>query len=341
MKRKVIMISIIIAVLGGSSVIGYSKYKENVINKELYAGIEAMNIDDYEKSKEDMEKVLEKDSNNIQAKGILEIINKYEISKKSFEEGNFYNAEDELNKIPEDYLKYSIKDKINSLKESIKEKKEQVNKINGQLNDINNLIEKNEFKKAKEELAKIEINEGIEEQKEKFDKYKIEIDEGIKKIELEEKKKLELEEKKKAEEAKKLQEKKIQEASVNSGINKDNTGVNNQGIYYENKELGLSMTFPSNWSGKYRIVSNGKDGITIMMKLNQTVGGGEGRLISIRSENTYSNLDSVKIVQSNNGWRYYIGTPLDFPISESNPQINEFKAMTVEAYNVIQTVKGI
>lgn len=341
MKRKVIMVSIAIAILGGSSVVEYSKYKENVINKELYAGIEAMNIDDYEKSKKDMERVLEKDSNNTQAKDILEIINKYEISEKNFEKGNFYKAEEELNKIPEDYLKYNIKDKINSLKRSIEEKKEQINRINGQLTDINNLIEKNEFKKAKEWLGKIEINEGIEEQRKKIDKYKITIDEGIKKIELEEKKKLELEEKKKEEEEKKLQEKKIQEANVSSEINKNNTGINNQGIYYENKELGLSMTFPANWRGKYRIVSYGKDGVTIMMKLNQTVGGGEGRLISIMSENTYSNLDSVKIIQSNNGRKYYVGTPLDFPISESNPQINEFKTMTKEAYSVIQGVKGI
>lgn len=338
MRKKLIAIGIGIIVIGGSGVFGYYKYRESSINKELYAGIEAMNIDDYKKSKEDMKNVLELDLNNVQAKNILEIINIYEISQNYFDEGKLNESEEELSKLPNEYLEYSIKNKVEKLKENIKVKKDNVNKINNQLNSINDLIEKNEFKKAKEELNKIDIEIGTEEQKKTLEGYKNKVNDGIQKLELEEKKE---EEAKKREEEKKLAEKKDKENNKSNGTSVVNSTINNGPIYYENKEIGLSMSFPGSWRGKYKIINHGKDGITIMMKLNQTTGAGEGRLISIESETTYGMLDSVKIIQSKNGVKYYVGTPTDFPISGDNSQYDEFKRMARESYNIVQGTKAI
>ena len=342
MKKKIIAIGIGVAVLSGTSVVGYAKYKENNISKELYSGIEAMNTDDYEKSKEDMENVLKLDSKNVEAKNIIDIINCYENSKKYFDEGNLNGAEEEINKIPSDYSKYNIKDKVDKLKEDIKVKKDNINKINEQLNSISSLIDKKEFKNAREEIEKVEIKNGTKEQEEKLEAYKNKINEEIKKIELEEKKKQE-EEAKRKEEERKLAEKKAQESNSNKVTSSNNTTTNsNKGdIYYENKDLGLCMTFPASWRGRYYILNDGKDGMTVVMKLNQTTEGGLGILFQIESEKEYRILDGVRTIQSKNGIKYYAGRQTGMTISEFNPQLQEYRAMSREAYNVLNTIKPI
>jgi hypothetical protein len=342
MKKKVIAIGIGVAVLSGASVVGYAKHKESNINKELYAGIESLNSEDYEKSKNDMENVLKLDSNNKEAKIIIDIINCYENSKKYFDEGNLNGAEEEINKIPSDYSKYNIQDKVDKLKEEIKTKKDNINKINEQLNSISSLINKKEFKKASEEIGKVEIKNGTKEQEEKLEGYKNTANEGIKKIELEEKKKRE-EEAKKKEEERKAAEKKTQESNSNKVTtqNKTNVNSNNSSIYYENKELGLSMTFPASWRGRYYIISDGKEGMTVMMKLKQTSEEEAGILFCIESEDMYRILDGVRTIQSKNGIKYYAGRQTGMTVSEYNPQLQEYRAMSREAYNVLTTIKPI
>lgn len=341
MRKKIIAIGIGVAVLSGVSVIGYAKNKESNISKELYAGIEALNTEDYNKSKKDMENVLKLDSNNEEAKNVIDIINCYETSKKYFDEGNLKSAEEEINKIPNEYSKYNIKVKVDKLKEDIKVKKDNINKINEQLNSISSLIDKKEFKKASEEIGKVEIKNGTKDQQQKLEGYKNTANEEIKKIELEEKKKAE--EAKKKEEERRLAEKKAQENNLNKVTSSNNTTTNsNKGdIYYENKELGLSMTFPASWRGRYYIDNNGKDGMTVFMKLKQSDGPASGALINIVNDEYYHIIDSVRTIQSKNGIKYYAGTRKDFPIDPNNPQLQEFLTMSREAYNVINTIKPI
>lgn len=341
MKKKVIAIGISAVVLSGASVVGYAKNKEHNINKELYYGIEALNTEDYEKSKNDMEKVLKLDSNNKEAKNIIDIINSYEASKKYFEEGNLNRAEEEINKIPSEYSKYNIKDKVDKLKEDIKIKKYNINKINEELNLISSLIDKKEFKNASEEIGKVEIKNGTKEQEEKLEGYKNTVNEEIKKTELEEKKKKE--EAKKKEEERKAAEKKAQENNTNKVTtqNKTNVNSNTSPIYYENKELGLSMTFPASWRGRYEIILNGKEGMTVMMKLKQTSEEEAGILFCIESEDMYHILDGVRTIQSKNGIKYYAGRQTGMTVSEYNPQLQEYRAMSREAYNVLNTIKPI
>lgn len=339
MKKKVIAIGISAVVLSGASVVGYAKNKEHNINKELYSGIEALNTEDYEKSKNDMEKVLKLDSNNKEAKNIIDIINSYEASKKYFEEGNLNGAEEEINKIPSEYSKYNIKNKVDKLKEDIKIKKDNINKINEELNLISSLIDKKEFKKASEEIEKVEIKNGTKEREEKLEGYKNKVNEEIKKTELEEKKKKE-EEAKKKEEERKAAEKKEQESNSNTVTTQNKTEVNSNSIYYENKDIGLSMTFPASWKGRYNIITNGKEGMTVMMKLKQDRGG-EGVLFHILREDYFHILDGVRIIQNKNGVKYYAGSQTDFPMLGDNPQLQEYRVMLREAYNVLNTIKPI
>lgn len=78
---------------------------------------------------------------------------------------------------------------MDNLKEDIKIKKDNINKINEELNLISSLIDKKEFKKASEEIGKVEIKNGTKDQEEKLEVYKNTVNEEIKKTELEEKKK--------------------------------------------------------------------------------------------------------------------------------------------------------
>ena len=74
---------------------------------------------------------------------------------------------------------------MDKLKEDIKIKKDNINKINEELNLISSLIDKKEFKKASEEIGKVEIKNGTKEQEEKLEGYKNTVNEEIKKTELE------------------------------------------------------------------------------------------------------------------------------------------------------------
>lgn len=357
--KKIIIAVIIIIVIMLAGFVGYSKYKNGEIQKYIELGVNSINTNKYNDAENYMKEALKIDRNNVEAKTVLKIISVYKESEKDFQEGKLKEAQELLSTMPKEENNYKIKDDIVKLQNNVNEKIENEKNINNQLNIVDNDLKANNLKQAQIDIGKIDIKESNEPQGKEIDKYNSEIKEKIKEAqEVEAKKeaaqKIAQEQAKKAESLKNQQELKAQQTEKATG-GQSNSSENNEPQVasipkikstnpntYVSQELGLSITFPESWSGKYYIESKGKDGLVVMMKSNHKMQfPDEGELFEIDSASTYGLLDSPKIVKSKNGITYYAGPQTGMTIGEDDPQFKEWEEMSRDTYSVINTIKAI
>lgn len=359
--KKIILSIIAIVIITLIGVGGYSEYKEKQSNKYVELGVNRINNCKYNDAINYMNKALKFNKNNLEAENIIKIINGYEDSEKDFKEENFKQAQQLINNIPKEYIKYSIKNSIDKLKNNINEKLVDIEKVNNEINEVKGDIKDNNFKKAKTDIDKINIENGDKDQIQQINKYNSEIDTQLaaeQKLEVQKKiqsKNIQLKQKESEAKNKSLDKNiptdKSRSIDQNKSVDKNNDNISNNNIVqkiainpnvYIANDLGLSITFPASWSGKYYIKSRGKDGLVVMMKSNnKTKYPNEGELFEIDSASTYGLLDGPRIIKSKNGITYYAGPQTGMTIDENNPQFEEWKEMSQSTYNVIDTIKCI
>lgn len=120
MLKKRTVALVIVCLIGSISLIGCI---DADVKRGLKNGMTALENGQYEQAKQDFENVLREDKQNVDANRLLSVINNYESAKKEFEEGNLEKAESFINKIPQEYINYKIKDDVKKLQNEINEKK--------------------------------------------------------------------------------------------------------------------------------------------------------------------------------------------------------------------------
>lgn len=358
--KKIIIAVIIIIVVVLVGFIGYSKYKKDEVQKYIELGINSINTNKYNDSENYMKEALKVDGNNVEAKTVLKIISMYKDSEKDFQEGKFKEAQEVLSRIPKEESNYKINDDIIKLQNNINEKLEDEKNINNQLNIVANDLKENNLKQAQINIGKIDVKKANEEQNQEIEKYNSEIkekeaqEEKAQKEAEAKKEKVQKMEEEKAQALRSQQELKVQKVNKAKGNQSNSLRGNESQVVsassveatnpntYVSPELGLSITFPESWSGKYYIKSKGKDGLIVMMKSNHKMQfPDEGELFEIDSASTYGILDGPKIIKSKNGITYYAGPQTGMTIDESDPQFKEWEGMSRDTYNVVSTIKAI
>lgn len=130
-------------------------------------------------------------------------------------------------------------------------------------------------------------------------------------------------------------------SSKNSSSSKTSTASNS--LQYNNKKLGISLTFPKTWKGKYTIKEN-KDGISVYFK-PKTPDNNIGLLFALKDKSSKDfpegMFDTVcnKRYFKSKGVTYVIGGPTDVNFSEDHPEFNDFIKLRSDIPKVISTLK--
>lgn len=89
------------------------------LKDKIEAGITCLNNGQYEEAQDEFEAVLEKDPDNSQAKILNEIIIEFINATEEYKNNNLDKAKEYLDKIPNEYADYSIKDATDDLKKNV------------------------------------------------------------------------------------------------------------------------------------------------------------------------------------------------------------------------------
>ncbi|GIM30364.1 hypothetical protein CPJCM30710_30300 [Clostridium polyendosporum] len=126
---------------------------------------------------------------------------------------------------------------------------------------------------------------------------------------------------------------------------KDETKTTSQDIQYKNDKLGFSLTFPSDWKGKYRIQENDMSIFVYFSPKQKTDNSGSGLLFAIINkaskdfnENFFDTISDKKYFEAK-GAIYFIGGPTDIGFNENNPEFSTYRKLKSEVPNVIKTIK--
>lgn len=337
MKKKKILALTVAAIIGVTALIGC---KSGEIKRQLESGITALNNGQYDEAKEDFEEVIKEDENNVEAKNFIDIINNYENAKKEFEKNDFDKAKEYISKIPEEYTEYKIKDDIDNLKNEVDKKEKIVKEIDDKLKNIDNLIKGKKYIEAKNIANKLDIKDGLKEQKEKLDNLKKIINERLEEIkrkEAEEKIKKEREEaaKKKAlEEKKALEQSKKDKLQSSQSTKNNNESANN--IHYVNKQLGLQMEVPAAWRGRYE-VHNYKDGMEFIFVADN---GEVGILFLVEKDKGGHSMFDDTSYKTIDGVKYIMGKPTDVGMNPENPQYKLYRELKKQTTLIKETIRS-
>lgn len=131
-------------------------------------------------------------------------------------------------------------------------------------------------------------------------------------------------------------------SSKNSSSSKTSTASNS--LQYNNKKLGISLTFPKTWKGKYTIKEN-KDGISVYFK-PKTPDNNIGLIFALKDksskdfpEGMFDTVCDRRYFKSKKGVTYVIGGPTDVNFSEDHPEFNDFLKLRSDIPKVIATLK--
>lgn len=338
MKKKKIIALTVASIIGITVLIGC---KSGEIKRQLESGITALNNRQYDEAKEDFEEVIKEDANNEEAKKFIDIISNYENAKKEFEKNNFDEAKEYISKISEEYTEYKIKDDIDKLKSEVDKKEKIVKKIDEQLKNVDNLIKDKKYTEAQNVADKVDVKDGLKEQKEKLDNLKKIINERleeIKKKEAEEEIKKEREEaaKKKALEEKKVLEQSKKDKLQSSQSAKDNNVQSTKNIHYVNKQLGLQMEVPAAWRGRYE-VHNYKDGMEFIFVADN---GEVGILFLVEKDKGGHSMFDDTSYKTIDGVKYIMGKPTDVGMNTENPQYKLYRELKKQTTLIKETIRS-
>lgn len=333
----------------------------NKIKKQMDLAINYLNSGKYSEAKKELDGVLKEDSTNSEAKLLTEIINDFETANELFNNRDFNKANEEISKIPKEYVNYNIKNDIEKLKSNVNKSLDEIKEFNSNLDKINKLINDGKLDEAKKEIEDLKNKDvTVDEDKKLNDLTNAlnkKLDEKAKEEKiLKEKKQLELEQKKKAEEVSKKEKeatkqtvaKKREIYTNNNSKNNENTDEDKSKPYvYRNTKLGLQMTIPASWKGLYTIKSD-NDAISLWVKsqkgkFKHSDGGFLFAVTKYKSKEDEDFEDTVgnKRFVIAKGIKYIIGGPTGVTMSQDNPDWNIYLRLNHEKHSVADTIKAI
>lgn len=253
MKRKVsIAIVLIISLI-------FCGCGNSIVDKSIEQAKKSIESKEYDKALASLELALDEDKDNEEANKLYSIIDGYKKAKTLVDENKMAQAKEEIDKIDEDYINYSIKDDIDNLKEQVDNYLKEVENITTILSESENMFNNKQYSECKNNINdKVLSSQYVtDEQKQKAEELLKKSDEAINEIEAqkaaEEKKKQE--ETKKAEEEKKKQqvsEKRYYVPDLNRSLTKeemfDEFNKRSSPFEYVEEDGGKYMFNP--WSAK-------------------------------------------------------------------------------------------
>ncbi|MCC8123097.1 MAG: hypothetical protein LIO58_06130, partial [Oscillospiraceae bacterium] len=112
-----------------------------------------------------------------------------------------------------------------------------------------------------------------------------------------------------------------------------------EGILYENEDLGFSLVFPQSWDGKYGILPL-DDSIEVHhTQTREEVGEGNGLLFAIARYSLTEDTGSMEIIATTEDAQYVVIYPADTGVTPTNPSADEYLTMLDEAPSVVSTLQ--
>ncbi|MCD7946799.1 MAG: hypothetical protein LUG13_00660 [Oscillospiraceae bacterium] len=112
-----------------------------------------------------------------------------------------------------------------------------------------------------------------------------------------------------------------------------------EGILYENADLGFSLTFPESWDGKYGILPL-DDSIEVNhTQTREEVGEGNGLLFAIVRYSLTDDVDGMEVIATTEDAQYVVIYPADTGVTPTNASADEYLAMLEEAPSVVGTIR--
>ncbi|GAA0076744.1 hypothetical protein UT300005_11220 [Clostridium sp. CTA-5] len=144
--------------------------------------------------------------------------------------------------------------------------------------------------------------------------------------------------------SKECSNKNLKKNSINEGnSNLENKQTTNPNLIFKSN-LGFSITFPTNWENKYKVIEGEKSVSVYFKSSDKNVPEKSGLFFTIIEkdnsidETIYDSIEGKKYVTLNNKI-YFIGGPTDIALSEEVSDFNVFLSMNKERKKVIDTIK--
>lgn len=133
--------------------------------------------------------------------------------------------------------------------------------------------------------------------------------------------------------------------TVFAGCSKDKITSNPKAQIYKSRSLGLSITFPADWSGKYTVKETSQ-GIFVYFKPAKKVNDNTGLYFCILkktndlNESMYDSVNGKKDISVNGIW-YFLGGPTDVNFPEDHPEFNTFVKLQSQIPDIINSIKPL
>lgn len=148
------------------------------VDKMIGEAKQDINNNEYDKAIDVLQLALNQDPTNKEANDLMQITDGYTGALMHYNDGEYEDANKELNEITADYSKLSIKADIDELKSEIAFQESKTEVVNGYINIAAKLLKEKKYDEAKAEIKKIDVNSPNEEQKERVNDLLNEINEN-------------------------------------------------------------------------------------------------------------------------------------------------------------------
>lgn len=152
----------------------------NSVNKMIGEAKQDISNNEYEKAVDVLQLAINQDPTNKEANDLMQITQGYTGALMHYNDGEYEEANKELNEITADYSKLSIKSDIDELKSEIAFQESKTEVVDSYINTAAKLVKEKKYDEAKAEIEKIDVNSPNKEQKERVNDLLKEINENKK-----------------------------------------------------------------------------------------------------------------------------------------------------------------
>ena len=142
MNRKLLRTIILVII------ILFIGYRYEVVKNSISQAKVLLESKDYDEAMSSLQKALDKNKENKEAKKMYKIVDLYKQAESRLEKNNFEEANGILSLIDKDYIKYPIKDDIDLMKRKVDNYYNQIEKINTNLIEAQKLFNNKEYKQC-------------------------------------------------------------------------------------------------------------------------------------------------------------------------------------------------
>lgn len=150
------------------------------VNKMIGEAKQDINDNEYEKAVDLLQLAINQDPTNKEANDLMQIVQGYTGALMYYNDGEYEEANKELNEITADYSNLSIKSDIDELKSEIAFQESKTEVVDSYINTAAKLVKEKKYDEAKAEIEKIDVNSPNKEQKERVNDLLKEINENKK-----------------------------------------------------------------------------------------------------------------------------------------------------------------